>query len=137
MEVDRDLGAAERGGEDVGALFVVPGSVVASDGVVVGDGSAGRDDRVADRRLDLVPLGDLVAASARDDHRVLRRRPVRTHVREATRHATWLPQCLARGTDDALVEGREALPRDRRLAVLRAYKQHSRGPLKRSFSWER
>src|SRR4051794_10639970 len=63
--VDRALRRPERLRERVGALLVVPGPVVAADGVVVGDRPARRDQRLRHRRLHGVPLLDLGAAPGR------------------------------------------------------------------------
>ena len=75
--------ARRASGEGVRALAVIPGPVIAADRVVVGDRAAGVDHRVGDGRLDLVPLGDLVAAPRRREHRVVGRRAVRVDVGEA------------------------------------------------------
>ena len=61
------LAAAQRLGERLRALAVVPGAVVAADRVVVGDRAAGGDHRVGGRGLDLVPLLDLGAAPRRGE----------------------------------------------------------------------
>ena len=37
MRIDSPLGRAQRVREEVGALLVVPGAVVAADGMMVGD----------------------------------------------------------------------------------------------------
>src|SRR3954451_10933839 len=66
--IELGLGGAEGGGEGGGALAVVPGAVVAADGVVVGDGAARVDDRLGDGGLDLVPLPDLAAADRRGEN---------------------------------------------------------------------
>ena len=42
--IESVLGGNEGGGEGFGALPLVPGPVVAADGVMVGDGAAGVDD---------------------------------------------------------------------------------------------
>ena len=65
--VELGLGGAEGGGEGGRALAVVPGAVVAADGVVVGDRAAGVDQRLGDGGLDLVPLLDLAAADRRGE----------------------------------------------------------------------
>ena len=80
--VDRVLGRPQRRGERLGALAVVPGPVVAADGVVVGDRPARGDDRLRGGRLDLVPLLELVAAPGRGEHGEVGRRAVRIGVRE-------------------------------------------------------
>ncbi len=64
LRVELLLGGAQGRGEGVGPLAVVPGPVVAADGVVVGDRAAGIDQRVGDGGLDLVPLLDLRARVA-------------------------------------------------------------------------
>ena len=76
------LAARSAARERLRALAVVPRAVVAADRVVVGDGAAVRDDRLARRRLDLVPHRDLGAAAARRDDGEVRRRPVRVDVGE-------------------------------------------------------
>ena len=61
--VERALGAARSArAKSVAALAVVPGAVVAADGVVVRDRAAEPDQRLARGRLDLVPLLELGAA---------------------------------------------------------------------------
>ena len=65
MRVDGGLGAAQRGGERLGPLAVVPRAVVAADRVVVGDRAAGRDERIGDGLLDGPPLPVLLPAARR------------------------------------------------------------------------
>ena len=81
--VELGLGGAQGGGEGCRALAVVPGAVIAADGVVMGDRAAGLDQRLGGRRLDLVPLLDLAAADRRRHHREVGGRPVRVDVGEA------------------------------------------------------
>jgi len=90
--INRGLGAAQCGCEQIRALGVVPRAVVAADRVVVGDRPAAGDDRGARRVLHLVPLGDLVAAPRGGEHREVRRRPVGIDVREATGDAAGLAE---------------------------------------------
>ena len=59
------------------------GPVVAADRVVVGDRATGGDHRLRRRRLDLVPLLELRPSAGRREDRVVGRRAVRVHVREA------------------------------------------------------
>src|SRR4051794_30114135 len=108
--IDRGLGAAQRLGERVGSLAVVPGTVIAADGVVVGDRPAGSLERVGSRPLDRPPLLDLLAAARRHHHREVRRRTVLVCVGEAAGDETGPADRLARRADDGLVERREALP---------------------------
>ena len=54
--VERGLGRAQGRRERVRALPVVPGAVVATDRVVVGDGAAGGADRLGHGGFDVVPL---------------------------------------------------------------------------------
>src|SRR5689334_9165081 len=76
VRVECALRGAERRGEAFGTLLVVPGTMVATDGVVVGDGAAVRDDDVGGGGLDLGPLGELRTGSRGRDDRVVRRRAV-------------------------------------------------------------
>ena len=57
--VERALRGAQRAGEAVGPLPVVPGAVIAADGVVMRDRAAVPQDRVRRRGLDLRPLLEL------------------------------------------------------------------------------
>src|SRR5215813_1490335 len=50
------LGCPQGGSEKLRPLPVVPGPVVAADGMVMGDGAARRDQRIACRVLDGLPL---------------------------------------------------------------------------------
>src|SRR5665213_3968354 len=63
--VEGRLGGPQRGGEHVGSLRVVPGSVVATDGVVMGDGAPGRQQCLRGSSLDLGPLGQFRSRGAR------------------------------------------------------------------------
>src|SRR4051812_37366888 len=63
--IQRALGAAQRGREGIGALAVVPGPVVATDGMVVRDRAAGARDGLGRRSLDRVPLLELGPAPRR------------------------------------------------------------------------
>src|SRR5262245_37169367 len=83
--VEGALRRDQRGGEPRGALAVVPGSVIAPDGVVMGDRAAETDYRLRGGGLDRVPLLDLAVATAGREDRVIRRGAVRIHVREAAR----------------------------------------------------
>src|SRR3954470_8226362 len=66
--VELCLRGAQRGGEELGRLTAVPRSVVAPDGVVMGDRAAKRQDRLGRSRLDRVPLLELlVGATGRVD----------------------------------------------------------------------
>src|SRR5215469_370863 len=56
LGVEGLLGGFERRAEERGALAIVPGAVVAADGVVMGDGAARGDDRIEARALDFLPL---------------------------------------------------------------------------------
>ena len=84
--VERRLGRAQRGGERLGPLAVIPRPVVAPDGVVVGDGPAGGQDRVGGGALDLRPLLELLAPAGRGQDGVVGGRPVGIDVGEAARH---------------------------------------------------
>ena len=79
----RRLGAAQRGGERLRTLAVVPRPVVAADRVVVGDRAAALDHRVRGGPLDLGPLLELGAAARRRQDRVVGRGTVRIDVGEA------------------------------------------------------
>jgi hypothetical protein len=54
--VERRLGRSERTGKRVGSLAVVPGTVVPTHRMVMGDGSSGRMQGLGDSGLYLVPL---------------------------------------------------------------------------------
>ena len=95
LRVDGGLGRAQRRGERLRALAVVPGAVVAADRVVVGDRAAGRLDRLRGGRLDLVPLLELGAAPGRREHREVGRGAVGVGVREAAGHAALGPSAAA------------------------------------------
>ena len=129
--VELGLGGAQGGGEGGRALAVVPGAVVAADGVVVGDRAAGLDQRLGDGGLDLVPLLDLAAAHRRRQDGEVGRGAVGVDVGEAAadagragalgRHAADLGDRLARRLHHRRVELLEAVPGDRRLEGLREH----------------
>src|SRR6516164_2835174 len=56
LRVERRLRAAQRRGEQLGPLPVVPVPVIAPDRMVMGDSAAGCDERIARGILDLLPL---------------------------------------------------------------------------------
>src|SRR5581483_7200080 len=56
LRVELALGGPQRTGEQLRALAVVPGPMVAAYGMMMGDGAAGRDQGVARRSLDRLPL---------------------------------------------------------------------------------
>src|SRR5215203_7359310 len=85
--IELGLGGAEGGGEWGRALAVVPGAVVAADGVVVGDRAASVDQRLGDGGLDLVPLLDLAAADRRGENGEVRRGAVGIDMGEAAADA--------------------------------------------------
>src|SRR3954452_14297375 len=87
LRVDRLLRRPQRPRERLRTLAVVPRPVVASDRVVMGDRPAGREDRLARRRLHLVPLRDLRAAASGCEDREVRRGAVGVDVRDPARHA--------------------------------------------------
>src|SRR5262245_59290888 len=113
--IEHALGGAQRLREQLRALLVVPRTVVATDGVVVRDGAAVPQERIRCRGLDRGPLLELGAGAARREDRVVGRRAVGIHVREAagddalTAHA--LHGIASRGRH-RLVERGEALPGD-------------------------
>ena len=64
--IQRALGGPQRDRERLRPLPVIPGPVVATDGVVMGDGAAVRHGSASlTARLDLVPLLDLGARADR------------------------------------------------------------------------
>src|ERR1700750_1305813 len=109
--------------------MVVPGAVVAADGVVVGDRAAGVEDRLGDGGLDLVPLLALAPASGGGEDREVGGDAVGVDVGEAAadarragpvgRDAAGLRYGAARGLHDSRVELLEAVPGYRRLKGLR------------------
>jgi hypothetical protein len=84
--------------------------VVAADGVMVGDRAAAGEDHLGRGRLDLLPLGQLVAAPGGRQHREVRRRAVRIDVREPARDgpvtSERLPRAFAYRPDELV----EAIP---------------------------
>src|SRR5213592_2086564 len=113
--VERRLGGGECGGEARRTLPVVPGPVVAADGVVVRDRAAEPQDGVGGGLLDGRPLLELGAAPPRRDHRVVGRRAVGVDVCEAARQlaaAAHQAERLLGRRGHALVKGREAIPGD-------------------------
>ena len=129
--VELGLGGAQGGGERGRALAVIPGPVIAADRVVVGDRAAAVDQRLGDRRLDLVPLLDLAAAHRRREHREVGRGAVGVDVGEAAadagragalaRHPAGLGDRGARRLHHRRVELLEPVPGDRRLEGLREH----------------
>src|SRR5712691_7662673 len=84
--IEGALGRAQRVGEGVRPLAVVPGPMVAAYRVVVGDVAAMSDDRVGGRGLDVGPLLELgPSPSGREDGEV-GRGPVGIHVSEPAGH---------------------------------------------------
>ena len=69
--------------EKLRPLPVVPGPVIAADGMMMSDGAACRDQRVACRILDGLPLREKRAMPAARVEREIGRRPVRIDVGEA------------------------------------------------------
>ena len=89
---------------------------------MMGDRAAGRDDGVRGRRLDLGELLELGSPPRRRDHRVVGRRAVGIHVREADGDLALAARCrahrLGRRAHHLFVERREAVPGDRGLEGL-------------------
>ncbi len=112
------LRGAQRPGEELWPLLVVPAPVVAADGVVVRDRAAVVEDRPRDRGFDRVPLLELRAGTGRRDERVVRSRAIGIDVREPAgdEHAAARSpsRVLERGRH-ARVELLEPVPRDRGL----------------------
>src|ERR1700674_2236676 len=77
LRIDRLLGGPQCRGEQLRALPVVPGPMIAPDRVVVGDGAALRDDRIEGSGLDGAPLLDQAAVAAERVEGEIRWRPVR------------------------------------------------------------
>src|SRR5215831_2256568 len=118
------LRPAKLVGEQLRHLAQVPAAVITPDGVVMGDRAAERRDRLRSRDLDLIPLFQLLAGTARSEDGVIRRRAVGVHVRETTRDnaaATCLAHRLPRGRQHPLVEFPETIPGDGRLEGLADY----------------
>ena len=95
--------------------------MVAPDGVVMRDGAARGEQRLAGGGLDLGPLLDLAAAPAGREHGVVGRRAVGIDVREAARHAaapTHAGDGVARRLHHLGMELLEAVPGDGRLEGL-------------------
>lgn len=110
------LGGPQRGGKKLWPLSVIPGSVISADGMVVRDGAARRDQRVARRVLDGLPLREQrTVATARVEGEV-GRRPVRVDVGEATGdftlHPGRLQNCAFGCRLDLIVKGFEPIPGD-------------------------
>ena len=83
LRIERALGGAQRRGEQVRPLAVVPAAMVAADGVVMRDRAAGVDQRVARRGLDRPPLLEQRAVPAKRVEGEIRRRAVGIDVGEA------------------------------------------------------
>src|SRR5215475_4837809 len=110
--VEFGLCPAKRVGEQLRHLAQVPAAMVAPDGMVVGDCAAERRDRLRSRELDLIPLLQLLAGTARSEDRVIRCRAVRIYVRETARDhaaAACLAHRLPHGRLHTLVELPEAI----------------------------
>ena len=69
------LGCPQCGSEKLRPLSVVPGSVIATDGMMMRDGAACRDQRVACRILDGLPLLEKRAVSTAGVEREIRSGP--------------------------------------------------------------
>src|SRR6185312_3837460 len=129
--IELRLGRAESGGEGRRALAVVPGAMVATDRVVVGDRAAAAGQRLGDGGLDLVPLLDLPTADRRGEDGEVRGDAVGVGMGETTgdeRRPTALarrPGDLGDGAASGLhhrrVELLEPIPGDRRLERLREH----------------
>src|SRR3954454_173130 len=119
--IKRRLGSGECSGERLRPLAGVPTRVVAADGMVMRDRAAGGEDGLAGRRLDLVPLGELAAASRRIHDSEVRRRAVGIDVGEPAGHAAFAADRAHRGLrrlGDLAHEAVQAIPGDRGLERL-------------------
>src|ERR1700757_4981813 len=110
------LGGAKRGRKQFRALAVVPGPVIAADGMMMGDRAASLDQRVACGIPDRLPLFNERAMASERVEREIRRRPVRIDVGEAAGHLASDASRLQNGTLccglDLVVEAFEAVPGD-------------------------
>src|SRR5438477_1686058 len=125
--IERGFGGGQRGGERIRALAVVPGPVVAADGVVMGDGPAAVDHDVRGGPLYLRPLLELPADASRGEDREVRRRSIRIYVREAACDHPVATDIIDRRfgpLHDRSMERLEAVPGDR---ALERFGQHSSG----------
>ena len=119
LRVERAFRRAQRRGEQVRPLAIVPAAMIAPDRVMMGDRAAGGDQRVARRALDRPPLLDQRAMPAERVEREIGRGPVGIDMGEAAGDfaldAGRLENgALGRGLD-RVVERFEALPGDRGL----------------------
>src|SRR6516165_6062600 len=119
LRIERRLRRLERRGEERRALAVVPGAMIASDGVVVRDGAARLDERVGGGVLDRLPLLQEGAVTAQPMEREVRGGAVGIDMGEAAGDLARLSRGLANGAlgrgFDLVVEAFEALPGDRGL----------------------
>src|SRR6202035_1159890 len=83
LRIDGVLCGSELGGEERRALVVVPGAVVAADGVVMGDRAAGLDQRTRGGALDRLPFLEQRAVPAQAVKAEIGRRPVGIDMGEA------------------------------------------------------
>src|SRR5215470_1988270 len=80
LRVKLAFGRAQRRGKQGRALAVVPGTVVAPDRMMMGDGAAALDHRVERRRFDRLPLLDELSVTAERVEGEVGRRAVRIDV---------------------------------------------------------
>src|SRR5581483_12433377 len=97
LRIERRFRRLERRGKKRRSLAVVPGTVIAADGVVVRDCAARRDERVGGGGLDRLPLLQKRAVAAESVEREIGRGPVGIDVGEAAGDLARLARSIADG----------------------------------------
>src|ERR1700722_9217229 len=128
--IERAFDRLQGDGEAVGALAIVPGAMVAADGMVMSDGPAEAVELVGDGALDVIPLLKLRAALARREDGVIGRGPVGIGVSKPDGDGALAADAVdgvLRGSDHLGVEIGEAVPGNRGFESLAHHAHRNHG----------